>query len=264
MLYENIYWADREDEIEMADNLYIVIPAYNEQENIKDCVEGWYPKIDTCVRNGGVNSRLVIIDDGSSDNTYSLLCDLVEEYPYLLPITKTNGGHGETLLYGYRMAIENNVDYVFQTDSDGQTNPDEFESFWMLREKWDAIIGKRLVRGDGLSRKWIENIVCLLLKIFFGVHLQHANAPFRLMKTSLLAKYMPLLLENYNLPNIMLTTYFVYYSEKVTFLPITFYPRTKGKNTINVKKILKIGWNALRDFKKLRENMKNVDKNSLG
>ena len=134
----------------------------------------------------------------------------------------------------------------------------------MLREKWDAIIGKRLVRGDGLSRKWIENIVCLLLKIFFGVHLQDANAPFRLMKTSLLAKYMPLLPENYNLPNIMLTTYFVYYSEKVTFLPITFYPRTKGKNTINVKKILKIGWNALRDFKKLRENMKNVDKNSLG
>lgn len=44
---------DREDEIEMADNLYIVIPAYNEQENIKDCVEGWYPMIDTCVRNGG-------------------------------------------------------------------------------------------------------------------------------------------------------------------------------------------------------------------
>ncbi len=56
-----------------------------------------------------------------------------------------------------------------------------------------------------------------------------ANAPFRLMRTDLVNKYIHRLPKNYNLPNIMLTTYFVYYKEKITFLPITFKPRERNQ-----------------------------------
>ena len=112
-------------------SLFIVIPAYNEAENIERTVGEWYPIVETHNKEG--QSRLVIINDGSKDHTYELICKLAQTRPLLIPLTKPNGGHGSTVLYGYRYAIEHKADYIFQTDSDGQTNPDEFEAFWKKR-----------------------------------------------------------------------------------------------------------------------------------
>ena len=175
--------------------------------------------------------------------------------PLLSPLKKKNGGHGSSVLYGYRYAIDKGADFIFQTDADGQTNPAEFEAFWELRQKHDAVIGKRIIRGDGISRKFVENTVCLLLRIFFGVKVPDANAPFRLMKTSLVKKYIKKLPRDYNLPNIMMTTYFAYYHENICFQEISFKPRQGGTNSINIKKIIKIGWKALGDFRKLKKEM---------
>ncbi len=233
--------------------LYIVIPAYNESANIKKTIEQWYPVVEK--HNDEGRSRLVVINDGSKDNTYELLCTCAKDRPLLVPLTKPNGGHGPTLLYGYRYAIDQDADYIFQTDSDGQTDPAEFEQFWNQRGRYDAVIGNRTERGDGKSRKFVENVVCFLLRLIFGVKVPDANAPYRLMKADLVAQYIGKLPESFNIPNIMLTTFFVYYKEKVKFIPITFKPRQGGTNSINVKKIVKIGWQAVRDFRKLKKEM---------
>lgn len=230
--------------------IYIVMPAYNEAENIKKTIDAWYPIVERHLGNG--KSRLVIINDGSKDDTYSIMEDYAKSHPLFQPLTKPNGGHGSTVLFGYRYAIENGADYVFQTDSDGQTNPDEFEEFWESMKQNDAVIGNRVVRGDGKDRKFVENTVCFLLKLIFGVKVKDANAPFRLMKRELLKKYIDKLPNNFNLPNIMFTTYFVYFKENVAFKEITFNPRQAGTNSINIKRIIKIGWNAMFDFIKLR------------
>ena len=235
------------------DSLYIVIPAYNEEETIHKVLDQWYPIVEKY--DGGGRSRLVVVDDGSRDNTHEILTSYARENPLLVPLTKENGGHGAAILYGYRYSIEHGADYIFQTDSDGQTDPAEFEQFWNQRGRYDAVIGNRTERGDGKSRKFVENVVCLLLGLIFGVKVPDANAPYRLMKADLVAQYIGKLPENFNIPNIMLTTYFVYYKEKVKFIPITFKPRQGGTNSINVKKIVKIGWQAVRDFRKLKREM---------
>ena len=234
-------------------SLFIVIPAYNESENIKKTIMDWYPVVEN--HNDQGQSRLVIINDGSKDNTYEIVCEMAKTRPLLIPLTKPNGGHGSTVLHGYRYAIENNADYIFQTDSDGQTNPGEFEQFWRKRKMYDAILGDRQERGDGKSRKFVENTVCFLLRMIFGVKVPDANAPFRLMKADLVKKYIGRLPEHYNLPNIMFTTYFVYYKEKATFIPITFRPRKAGTNSINLKKITRIGIQAVKDFYHLKKAM---------
>ena len=77
------------------DNLYIVIPAYNEEENIAQVIEDWYPVIRS--HDGGGASRLVIIDDGSRDATFSILQEAATSRPLLCPISKPNGGHGATV-----------------------------------------------------------------------------------------------------------------------------------------------------------------------
>ena len=142
-----------------TDNLYIVIPAYNEEENIEEVVKGWHE----IVKKIGNDSKLVIIDDGSKDNTYEKLTQLKKKYKYLEPITKPNAGHGATVLYGYNYALENNADYIFQTDSDGQTLPSEFWEFWELRKEYSGIIGSRKNRKDGISRIFVTKVLKLVL-----------------------------------------------------------------------------------------------------
>ena len=181
-----------------------------------------------------------------------------EGRPEIIPLTKPNSGHGATLLFGYRYALEHGADYIFQTDSDGQTDPEEFAAFWALRHDYDAVLGMRPHRKDGLSRKFVERVLCLTLRAIFGVSVPDANAPFRLMKADLLRKYLAKLPEDYNLPNVMLTTYFAYFHEHIAFREITFRPRQAGKNFINLHRIFKIGCQAVKDFVRFRRDMKNA------
>jgi len=237
------------------DSLYIVIPAYNESDNIENLIKDWYPIAEQ--HNDSGKTRLVVVNDGSKDDTLELLKQFAEERPLLTPLDKPNGGHGPTVLYAYRYAIDNDADWIFQTDSDGQTNPGEFEQFWKLRKEYDAIIGSRPDRQDGWSRKFVEKTLLLILRVTFGVKLPDSNAPFRLMKRELVEKYIKKMPEDFNLPNVMLTTYFAYFKENIKFVDITFKPRQGGVNSINVKKIIKIGWKAVADFRNLRKTINN-------
>lgn len=234
------------------DNLYLVMPAYNEAENIEDVVNSWYPLLE----GKGEDSKLVVADSGSTDDTHKLLTQLMGRYPKLEILSDTGRQHGPKLMALYAYAIENGADYIFQTDSDGQTNPDEFHRFWKLRGKYDAIIGKRLSRGDGKSRKFVERVLCMILRIYFRVSVPDANAPFRLMKAELVSKYIKRLPKEYDLPNVMLTAYFAYFKENIKFVSISFKPRQGGVNSLNIPKIAKIGWKALHDFYVLRKDMR--------
>lgn len=237
----------------MKDTLYIVMPAYNEEDNIKSTLDAWYPIIEK--HNSSGKSRIVVVDDGSKDSTYKMMQEYARTHPLFVPLTKPNGGHGPTVIYAYNYAVEQGADWIFQTDSDGQTNPDEFEDFWQDRVNYDGIFGNRTVRGDGQSRAFVEKVVCGLVKHYFGVKVPDANAPFRLMRADKVKKYIAKLRPDYNLPNIMMTTYFVYYKEKTEFKVISFKPREKGTNSINIKKIIKIGKAAVKDFKQLKKEM---------
>ena len=239
------------------ESLYIVMPAYNEEENIETVIKAWYPLLS----GKSAYSRIVIADKGSTDNTHRILEELkANGYPQLEILDNNDKQHGPKLIALYKYAINNGVDYIFQTDSDGQTNPDEFKSFWKLRKEYDVILGNRTVRGDGKQRAFVERIVCLLLKLIFGVRVPDANAPFRLMKSDIVSKYIMKLPDDYNIPNIMLTTYFAHYKENMTFREISFKPRQGGTNSINIPKIVRIGWKAIGDFRRFRRNMKMEEK----
>ena len=235
--------------------LYIVMPAYNEEDNIETVVRNWYPLLEGKSR----ASRLIIADAGSTDSTHDILLAMQRELPQLETLGDTSKKHGPKLIALYNNIIQRTgggESYIFQTDSDGQTDPQDFAWFWDHRERYDAILGDRNSREDGASRVFVEKVVCFLLKIYFGVDIPDANAPFRLMKTSAVAKYMPRFSEDYELPNIMLATFFAYYHEDLLFKEVTFKSRRAGKNYINLPNIVKIGWRALKDFNDFRKSMR--------
>lgn len=235
------------------DTLYIIIPAYNEEENIRQVIEDWYPVIEK--HHANQQSRLVIIDDGSKDNTYKIVKDCASSRPLLQAITKKNSGHGPTILDGYHYALIHGADYIFQTDSDGQTLPGEFEEFWTQRNHYDLVIGNRKGRQDGSSRIFVTKTLKLVLRLCFGVTVQDANTPFRLMKAETLKKYIDLIPDGFNLPNVLIPVIYLKQNCSVKYIPITFRPRQGGTNSINLKKITKIGIHAVRDFRTINKTI---------
>lgn len=231
------------------DKLYIVIPAYNEQDTIRQVIADWHPVAVAA----GEESRIVVIDDGSKDSTYSILKEAEKEYPQLIALTKPNGGHGATIVYGYNYALKAGADYVFQTDSDGQTRAEEFAQFWELRKDYAMVIGHRKGRQDGFSRVFVTKTLKLTCLLLFHVKLTDANTPFRLMKSEELAKILPLIPENYNLSNVVISVILAKKKLPVKYLPITFRPRQGGVNSINMKRIFGIGKKAIGDFIRLNK-----------
>lgn len=243
----------------MGDTLNIVMPTYNEEANIKRVVMEWYPVLTY----GNENSKLVISDGGSSDNTLEILRELQKDYPKLVVLPKPGTDHGTKVILLYKYAIENEADWVFQTDSDGQTLPSEFAQFWELRKKYDIVMGNRKKRGDGMGRKLVENVLRVYLKIFFGVMVPDANAPFRLMKSKVVNKYIDLMPSNFNLPNAVLAACFSKYNEKVTYRVVTFQSRQGGKNYMNVRRIFRIGMDSISNFAQIKKNLKQFEKDTL-
>ena len=235
------------------DNLYIVIPAYNEEENIRRVLEDWYPVVERHTGRGG--SRMVVVDDGSRDKTRNILEEFARTHPLLVPLTKKNGGHGAAILYGYRYAIQKGADYIFQTDSDGQTLPEEFESFWSRRKQYDMIIGNRRKRQDGISRIFVTRMLRLAVRLCFRVKVTDANTPYRLLKAGTLAENLQLIPENFSLANVAISAIYAKKKLSILFLPITFRPRQGGVNSINIPKILRIGWQAIKDFRQINRKV---------
>ena len=227
-------------------SLYIIIPAYNEEANIGKVLDEWYPVVEA--HPGAGRSRLVVVNDGSRDSTGRILEEYAAGHPLLVHLNEENRGHGGAVLRGYRYAVQNKADYVFQTDSDGQTRPEEFEAFWNRRREYAMVIGWRSGRQDGCSRVIVTRVLRMVLRLCFHVSVKDATTPYRLMEAGQLRENLKLIPDNAPLSNVLLSVAYVKQKQPVAWLPITFRPRQGGVNSINLKKIFRIGRKALGDF----------------
>ena len=135
--------------------------------------------------------------------------------------------------------------------------PEEFWNFWEERKSYKAIIGYRKNREDGISRIIVTKTLKLIIFIIFHLRVTDANTPFRLMDRDTLKKYYEMIPEHFNLPNVILSVLLIYNKEKVEFKEITFRPRQGGVNSINLRKITKIGIKTIKDFRDINKKLKN-------
>lgn len=233
------------------DKLIIVMPAYNEEANIEKTLEEWYG----IVEKAGEGSLLVVFDDGSKDRTFEIMKEWGVSHPQFKPVTKKNSGHGATVLAAYHYALDAGADFIFQTDSDGQTDPTEFWRFWERRNDYDALIGWRNARQDGLSRVIVTKTLKTVIGLCFKVNITDANTPFRLMNAHILRENIQLIPQDYFLTNVLLSVIYEKRHQRVAYLPISFKPRQGGVNSINLRKIVGIGKQALHDFVHLNREL---------
>ena len=238
-----------------SERIYIVMPAYNEEANIEDVIKQWHPICEK-INAEGHAAQLVIANDGSKDNTYTIMEELRTKYPLLLPINKPNSGHGATVMYLYKYALDNGADYIFQTDSDGQTLPEEFWPMWANRDRFDFQIGTRGGRQDGTSRVMVTKTLRFVVWLMFHVWVKDANTPFRLLKADKLKPILDVIPPDYNLANVAVSAIAVRWRYNIGWYPITFRPRQGGVNSINMRRIFTIGLKALTDFRTINKNLK--------
>ncbi len=159
-------------------SLSIILPVYNEEENIRQTVEEsahWLKQSDT------VSSyEIIAVNDGSTDNTGGILEKLNAEVDHLVVVAyPQNKGYGGALMSGIRVARH---DWILLMDSDGQFKINALEDMLGHAEGYDIIAGYRAQRQDNAVRIWLGEMYTNLVNAFLKVRLRDINCGFKLFR----------------------------------------------------------------------------------
>jgi glycosyltransferase involved in cell wall biosynthesis len=234
-----------------APELALVMPVFNEAENASAVVHEWFD----CLRNLGANFMFLAVNDGSTDNTAEVLARLGTELgPRLRVITKRNSGHGRSCRTGYELALAEDARWVLQVDSDGQCDPAFFPKLYANRAHYDCVFAYRRSRDDGWGRVVVSFCCRMLLLIATRTYLRDPNVPYRLIRADALRAALTRIPADFDLQNIALT-FALSRDRKLRwkYLPIHFRARRGGENSINYRKIVKMGLKLLRDFGRIQD-----------
>ena len=229
--------------------LLVVMPAYNEEAAITPVVESWFAALDRVVG----NFVLRVIDDGSKDRTRRILEDLQPKLGHRLEIlSRPNRGHGQTCLEGYRQAIEREIPFILQIDSDGQCDPAYLAAFWDLRHDHDVIYGRRS-REDGLVRFFASFTLRHLVRLLEGVKCVDPNVPYRLMRTTACAPAIASIPPTFDLANIALSIQLARQPGlREATVPIRFRERLGGEPSVPLHRFAAKAVELFRQLKELR------------
>lgn len=147
----------------MAKNL-VIIPTYNEIENIEKMIR--------TVFDLPTRIEILIVDDGSPDGTADKVKELQQKFPNQLHIEERQGklGLGTAYIHGFKWALKNNYDYIFEMDCDFSHNPQDLIRLLEACENGaDVAVGSRYCKGGQISNWPIGRI---LMSYFASVYVR--------------------------------------------------------------------------------------------
>ena len=223
----------------------VVIPVFNEEKLIGECINEWLNVLDLV----NLNYEILIIDDGSSDATISI----VERYgdnQNVQLIIKQNEGHGPTILAGYKRAV-GIAEWVFQADSDNEISPNQFSALWSRRQGQDAVIAWRQGRNQTTVRRLVTFFARVTTKVLFRCHLRDVNIPFRLIRSETLTILLEKIPSDTFAPNIALSGALFLMNYQVEECPVIFNERIVGESSLSNLGAVRKGGRALLELVKI-------------
>lgn len=184
-------------------DLAIVIPVYNEEENVQTLVEDFY-KI---LAKEEIAYTFFIVNDGSTDGSLPKLETLATYVPNMQILSKRNSGHGPSLMKGYQLALDHQ--WIFQFDSDYQYTLAAFRELWCRKDNYDLLVAERKERITSFSRYCITMILRFLTRLFYGRGFDDINVPYRLIRVSQLKVTLSKIPPNSFAPNTLISAYFI-------------------------------------------------------
>ena len=164
------------------EDTYVIIPAYNEETRVQPVVEGIAEK--------GFN--MVIVNDGSTDNTLEVLKESQRKYPKHIFIYShmINRGVGMAMQTGFEAVLRYNPRFIVNIDADGQHSVDDLENVIepLVSGRVEAVIGVRPLKDMPKSRNIANAIMNYFTKIFYGVDVSDSQTGFRALTIDALNK----------------------------------------------------------------------------
>jgi dolichol-phosphate mannosyltransferase len=133
----------------------IVIPTYNEIQNLRGLVEAVFQVVDTKAHLYGIEKvHVLVVDDNSPDGTGQLADELAKKEPRISVLHRQQkNGLGKAYVAGFAWGLDRDFDAICEMDADFSHNPTYLPEFWRLLQDHDAVIGSRYVEGGGI-RNW--------------------------------------------------------------------------------------------------------------
>ncbi len=158
-------------------------PCYNDALSIGKMVRDVHLGLEGAVE----DFEVIVVNDGSSDNSLEVLHELATEFPRLRIVDhEVNRGYGGALLSGFAASTKQ---WVFYTDGDAQYDAAEIvRCIAAVRVDTDVVQGFKIGRGDPLHRKVIGRTYHHLVKLFFRLRVRDTDCDFRLIRQMVLDK----------------------------------------------------------------------------
>ena len=236
----------------------IVIPTYNEAENIEKLITKIFSlEID--------DLEIIVVDDNSPDGTSEIIKNL-QSFPPKAKIPSEGGaifnlhliqrtkklGLGSAYITGFKKALELNADYIFEMDADFSHDPDDIPRLLKACENADLVIGSRKIKGGkvigwGWTRKFMSNGAMWFSRFLLSLKPKDVTAGFRCFKRKVL--------ESININTIKSNGYafqeeLLYRTQKADFkiteVPVIFIDRQEGKSKLSKKDIFEFFWIILK------------------
>lgn len=229
------------------ESFIVVMPTFNEQDKINKTITEW-GKIVKKIK----GSELLIINDGSTDQTSIILSKLSKRYKWLKTLNKKHEGHGKTIYRVYKEACKSKHTWIFQTDSDGHFNPNDFFKLWKMRNKSKFILGSRKDRQDPLFRILLSSVIRAYIFFRYFIYIKDANIPFRLMERKYLKKLLAKIPRGVFAPNIMIAISAKKDGNELFNIPIQH--KNHHSSHLNFKKVVSGALQGLRELESFRKS----------
>jgi len=241
--------------IEKPLTVCIVIPTYNEKENIESLLDKIFENEKRYSKEKNVLLIVLVVDDNSPDGTSEIVKNYKKKNPKVFLYSREKKeGLGAAYISGMKYAINNfEPDVLFEMDADHSHDPDDiFRMIDEIKNGYDFVIGSRYVDGGktpenwGIHRKFLSGFANLVTKTGLGISgIKDCSGGFRAIKTDVLKKINldKLDVKGYAF-QIALLEAAVYEKFKVKEIPISFGERNSGSSKMRFKDMLE-GWKII-------------------
>ena len=218
----------------MTEKSLVIIPTYNELENI--------PRMIPAVLSQDESIDILIVDDGSPDGTANYVKEQmkINERIHILEREKKMG-LGTAYIAGFKYALQNNYDFIFEMDADFSHDPNEFKNFLIAIQENDLVLGSRYINGVRvlnwpMSRLLLSFFASVYTRIITGMPIKDATGGFKCFRRKVLeAIDLDKVVSNGYSFQIEMTFKAYCKGFRIKEIPIVFIDRVKGKSKMSKK-----------------------------
>jgi glycosyltransferase involved in cell wall biosynthesis len=222
-------------------SISIVVPVYNSQDTLRTLIQ----RLDMVLLPFKPDAEIILVNDGSRDQSWEIICQLCAEYPVLRGINlMRNYGQHNALLCGIRAA---KYDVIVTMDDDLQHPPEEIiKLLEKLSEGYDVVYGIPVKMPHSLWRNMASKLIKRSLAFVMGIKTVREISAFRAFRSKLRQAF-----ENYQSPGIILDVLLSWGTTRFSSVKVEENPREMGHSNYNFGKLLSTVFLILTGFSTL-------------